>query len=162
MLVWMSAGKGCIFCAIVSGNSKAFVIHEDGEFMAFLDLYPNMAGQSVAIPKVHAGNYAFDMPGSDFLAFMDYCRKIGRLLDRSLDCGRTAMVLEGTHVEHIHAKLYPLSGTDSEWRMFSAPGTAMMPDYKGYLTTKSGPRADEVNLKETASLIRSHREGCSA
>jgi histidine triad (HIT) family protein len=43
----------CVFCQIVSEDSPASVVYQDGQVMAFLDLYPVTRGHLLVIPKAH-------------------------------------------------------------------------------------------------------------
>jgi len=45
---------GCIFCAIVAGESPAAVIHEDERAMAFMDIFPLTPGHALVVPKRHS------------------------------------------------------------------------------------------------------------
>ncbi len=45
--------KPCIFCDIVNDKSKAKVIYEDNEFLAFEDLHPQAPSHFLVIPKSH-------------------------------------------------------------------------------------------------------------
>lgn len=58
-------GKSCIFCQIVHRKAPAFVIYEDEECLAFLDINPLASGHTLVIPKMHAENI-FDI-GQDAL-----------------------------------------------------------------------------------------------
>ena len=55
-----------IFCKIVKGEIPAFKIYEDRNFIAILDIYPNIKGQTLIISKEHRSGYAFDL-GEDEL-----------------------------------------------------------------------------------------------
>lgn len=43
----------CIFCRIVAGNEKAFIIYNSDHVMAFLDKYPVSKGHTLVVPKEH-------------------------------------------------------------------------------------------------------------
>ncbi|ADG77348.1 Histidine triad (HIT) protein OS=Tsukamurella paurometabola (strain ATCC 8368 / DSM / CCUG 35730/ CIP 100753 / JCM 10117 / KCTC 9821 / NBRC 16120 / NCIMB 702349 / NCTC 13040) OX=521096 GN=Tpau_0711 PE=4 SV=1 [Tsukamurella paurometabola] len=46
--------QGCVFCAIVTGDAPAAVVHETDELIAFLDARPISPGHSLVVPKRHA------------------------------------------------------------------------------------------------------------
>jgi histidine triad (HIT) family protein len=46
----------CIFCQIVAGTTKAEIVHETPEAVAFLDKYPAARGHVVVIPRKHAAS----------------------------------------------------------------------------------------------------------
>lgn len=43
----------CVFCQIVAGKSPKYLVFEDTDFMAFLDINPINRGHTLVIPKVH-------------------------------------------------------------------------------------------------------------
>jgi len=45
---------GCIFCSIVEGRAEASVVLDDGDYLAFMDIYPFRPGHVLVIPKRHA------------------------------------------------------------------------------------------------------------
>lgn len=44
----------CVFCEIVAGNAPAIRVHEDDEYLAFLDIRPFTRGHTLVIPKSHS------------------------------------------------------------------------------------------------------------
>ncbi|KAJ9111382.1 hypothetical protein QFC19_001150 [Naganishia cerealis] len=51
----------CTFCRIISRPSEAYVVYEDENCMAFLDIYPMRPGHTLLIPKQHYARLA-DLP----------------------------------------------------------------------------------------------------
>jgi histidine triad (HIT) family protein len=43
----------CIFCKIIAGEIPSKKIYEDGDYYAFLDIFPANRGHSLVIPKAH-------------------------------------------------------------------------------------------------------------
>jgi histidine triad (HIT) family protein len=50
----ISAGQGCIFCAIVKREAEASVVFEDETVVAFMDLNPVTPGHLLVVPREHA------------------------------------------------------------------------------------------------------------
>ncbi len=44
---------GCVFCEIAGGESKAYIVYEDADVMAFLDAYPVSTGHTLIVSKKH-------------------------------------------------------------------------------------------------------------
>lgn len=44
----------CVFCEIVAGNAPAIRVHEDDDYLAFLDIRPFTRGHTLVIPKSHS------------------------------------------------------------------------------------------------------------
>jgi len=69
--------------------------------------------------------------------------------------GRTGMVFEGFGVNHIHAKLFPLHGTnDQEWKQHASPIDSFFEQYPGYICSNDSKRADDDQLAEIAKRLR--------
>ena len=56
----------CIFCKIANGESPCFKIWENDEFMAFLDIMPNVKWQTLVVPKKHYDSDLFDIDDEKF------------------------------------------------------------------------------------------------
>lgn len=144
----------CVFCKIVSGEFDSARVWEDENFLAFLDLNPNVKGMTLVIPKKHHDSYAFEMPDEAYLQLLLTAKKVARMLDEKLGVQRTAMVMEGLGVNHTHIKLYPLTGLDKKFEERLSQDRVFYEDYPGYIDTKLGPKADLADLKKLAEEIR--------
>ena len=104
--------QDCIFCKMVAGTEPCHKIWEDQNFLAFLSIFPNTKGFTVVIPKKHYPSYAFDLPDDVLIDLIIASKTVGKLLDLKLEnVGRTALILEGMGVNHVHTKLFPLHNT---------------------------------------------------
>ena len=150
----MEKSEGCIFCKISNGTIPAFKIWENKAYFAILDIFPNIKGQTLVIPKKHLESYAFDLSDSDYDEFMHSVRTVVRLLEKGLKVKRVHLVLEGTGINHLHAKLYPAIGMESKDEILIAEQKAHFDKYTGYVTTLMGERADDKELEQLANEIR--------
>lgn len=139
----------CIFCKIVKGEIPCHKIYEDDNFLAFLDIFPNIEGQSLVMPKKHTHSDIFKNEDDLIIEFSIAVKKVANLLEKKLNVKRVAFVMEGTGVDHLHAKLYPIKKetVSEEKRIYFG-------EYAGYLTTLMGPKADDEKLKKLAKKIR--------
>lgn len=147
----------CIFCIITKGESPAHVIWEDDKHIAFLSIFPNTLGTTVVIPKKHYTSYAFDLPDVVLSDLILATKKVAKLLDSKLeDVGRTAMVFEGFGVDHIHAKLFPMHGTENmkEWKPIESEVNKYFDKYEGYISSHDYKREDDNKLADLAEKIR--------
>jgi len=147
----------CIFCKIVSGEVPSHKIWEDKEHLAFLSIFPNTEGFTVVIPKEHYPSYAFDLPDKQLSDLVLTSKKVAKLIDAKLeDVGRTAMIFEGFGVDHVHAKLFPMHGTEKllEWKKISSNVDKYFDQYEGYVSSHDYKRADDSALAELAKKIR--------
>lgn len=146
--------KDCIFCKIAQGKAEAAKIWEDDEFMAFLDLYPSTKGMALVVPKKHYPSYAFDMPDDVYARLMLAVKRVALLLDRKLPVKRTAMVMEGMAIDHVHINVYPMHGLSVKFKEVLADERILFEKYEGYISTQLGPKADMKELKKLAAKIR--------
>lgn len=148
--------ENCIFCQIAQKKSPAFIIDENEQYMAFLDIFPNTDGMTLVIPKKHFDSYAFQMPDQALAELMQYSKKIALRLDKAFeDVGRTGMVMEGFGVNHVHIKLYPLHGTkQDQFEAINSNDPTFIEKYRGYITSKMGPKADFAHLEKILKKIK--------
>ncbi len=146
----------CIFCQIVSGESPSFPVWEDEKHVAFLSIFPNTEGTTVVIPKAHHSSYAFDLADEALTDLVLAAKTVGKMIDAAFDdVGRTGMVFEGFGVNHVHAKLFPMHGTnDPEWKPRKSGINTYFATYEGFISTHDADRADDEALKKTAEKIR--------
>lgn len=146
----------CIFCKIVKGQAPAHKIWEDEKHLAFLSIFPNTEGVSVLITKEHYSSYAFNLPDDVLSGLVLAAKKVGKILDLKLDdVGRTAMIFEGFGVDHIHAKLFPMHGTNAPgWKVIHSNVDKYFEKYEGYISSHDYKRADDAALAELAKKIR--------
>ena len=144
----------CIFCKIIKGEIPCAKVWENEDFLAILDLYPNTKGMTLVMPKAHYDSYAFNMPDDVYEKFLLAGKEVAKLLDRKLNTQRTAMVMEGMGVNHVHLKLYPLHGLGEKFKNMEVRKEIVFDKYPGYISTQLGPQADPEELKKLVEQIR--------
>ncbi len=124
--------------------------------MAFLSIFPNTPGVTVVITKEHHDSYAFELPDEVLTNLVLAVKKVVQKIDAAFeDVGRTGMVFEGFGVNHIHAKLFPLHGTnDPEWKKHASSINVFFDQYPGYISSHDAQRANNDELAEIAERIR--------
>jgi histidine triad (HIT) family protein len=100
----------CVFCAIISGKLPSYKIYEDGEHVAFLDLYPIARGQALVVPKAHMNSKFYEAEDKELAGLMLVAKKVSKAIIKKLPAKRVSLVLEGLDVNHLHVKLYPDRG----------------------------------------------------
>lgn len=143
----------CVFCSIATGKLRAYRIYEDRKYIAFLDIFPNIEGQAVLIPKRHASSIFSEVGDKELASFMSAAKKVSNQLRKKLGVQRVNLVLEGTGVEHLHAKLYPTAGVRDREKVTYEEETVYFPKYEGYLTTLLGPKASDSSLRKVQEKI---------
>ncbi len=150
--------KDCIFCKIVSGEAPSYKVWEVDTHLAFLSIFPNTEGVTVVIPKKHLTSYIFDQTDEDVCSLMLATKKVAKLVDTKLeDVSRCAVVFEGFGVDHLHAKLFPMHGTEdmSEWRPIESEKDDFYLVYPGYISSHDAKAADQEELAKLAKRVRS-------
>lgn len=146
--------ENCIFCKIIEGKIPAVKIFEDDKYIAILDKFPNTKGMTLVMPKKHYDSYAFDMQDKDYSELMLISKKIGKMLDKKLKVKRTALVMEGLGVNHVHIKLYPIYGLDEKFKEMWAKEEIYFNVYEGFISTQQGPEKSIEELNKIAHEIK--------
>lgn len=145
----------CVFCQIVTGYTQSHVIAENEKHLAFLSIFPSTRGNTVVIPKQHVTSCVYKQEDEVILELMRFTRKVARQLDAFFGIERTAIIFEGYGVNHLHAKLIPLHGTQKgEWQAKNSKMKYYMTEYDGYVVSADGPREDDEKLAGLAREIR--------
>jgi histidine triad (HIT) family protein len=112
------SGGPCVFCEIAVHRAPAYVLYEDDETMAFLDIFPFTRGHFLVIPKTHSERLT-DMsePGRNALVrtLDQMLRRVGRLApdyNLALNAGLAA----GQIVFHVHFHVIPRYGESNPFQ----------------------------------------------
>ncbi len=113
----------CIFCKIISKEIPCNTIHEDNNFLAFLDIHPHAKGHSVVIPKKHADDI-FDLSDvlqSKLIRFVTQTMgKINTALHpNGFNVGWNQNEVAGQVVPHLHLHIIPRYKGDGGGSMHS-------------------------------------------
>ena len=100
-----------IFTKIIDGDIHSYKVAEDENFLAFLDVNPNAKGHTLCIPKKEVDKI-FDMRDEQYLALMQFSRKVAKALEKTVACKRIGMAVIGLEVAHAHVHLIPLNQMD--------------------------------------------------
>ena len=137
----------CIFCKIANNESPCFKIWENDEFLAFLDINPNVKWQTLLIPKQHYDSDLFLINDEKFYGkLISAANEVVDMLKKSLKVQRVWMIMEWMGVNHLHLKLYPMYGLWEEWTVNECPGHVFFETYPWYLTTQMWDTADMEEL----------------
>ena len=97
-----------IFTKIINGEVPCYKIAETEDFFAFLDINPNTKGHTLCIPKQEV-NKIMDLDEKTYLGLMEFSRKIGLALEKTVDCNRVGIAVIGLEVPHVHVHLIPIN-----------------------------------------------------
>ncbi len=101
----------CIFCKIVDGELPHYKIHENADFLAFLDISQLVKGHTLVIPKKHY-RFIWDIEKSS--KFFNFAQKIANSFRdkgfKFVDC-----LAMGRMVKHAHLHLIPYNDKENNW-----------------------------------------------
>ena len=97
-----------IFSKIISGEIPSYKVAETEEFLAFLDISPNVKGHTLCIPKKEV-NKLFDLDKDTYAGLMEFSRKVAIGIEKVIPCKRVGMAVIGLEVPHVHVHLIPLN-----------------------------------------------------
>jgi len=96
-----------IFTRIVKGEIPCYKVAESEDFLAFLDVNPNSKGHTLCIPKKEVDKI-FDLDEETYNGLMSFSRKVGKAIERTVECKRVGISVIGLEVSHVHVHLIPL------------------------------------------------------
>lgn len=97
-----------IFTKIVNREIPAYIIHEDENHLAFLDVNPIKFGHTLVIPKLET-DYIFDLDSESFQALFAFSREVAILLKNVIPCKKIGVTVIGLEVPHAHIHLVPIN-----------------------------------------------------
>lgn len=100
-----------IFTKIIQREIPGYIVTEDENFIAILDVNPNAKGHTLCIPKQEI-NKIFDMEEADYLGLMQFSRKVAKAIEKTVECKRIGVAVVGLEVPHVHVHLIPLHDMD--------------------------------------------------
>ena len=106
-----------VFCRIARHDEKAYVIYEDEDVMAILDLYPASRGQALVLPKAHF-TWFYEMPDKLVGHFYELVNRIGLAITKTFEPKSIILLARGLRVPHYHLIMIPTHGDDVMSRLF--------------------------------------------
>ena len=105
---------GCIFCAIVSGETPADLVHEDDDFVAFLDARPVFKGHTLLVPRDHVDTLP-DLPAALRDPFLALAQRLAAAMVDGLEAQGSFVAVNNTvsqSVPHLHLHVVPRTKGD--------------------------------------------------
>jgi len=97
-----------IFTKIINKEIPAYIIAENDDFIAFLDVFPLAKGHTLVIPKKQV-DYLFDLDDELYNGLFSFAKKIASKVNSAVDCKRVGVAVIGLEVPHAHIHLVPLN-----------------------------------------------------
>jgi len=107
--------EGCIFCKIVNREIPAYVVYEDDNVIAFLDIFPLSEGHTLVIPKKHYSRLS-EMPEEEAKKFIESFHKVVKIIEEKIskdyNIGVNQGKLAGQEIMHLHFHIVPRYGKE--------------------------------------------------
>ena len=96
-----------LFTKIINREIPAYILAEDDQNIAFLDVYPLVMGHVLCVPKTET-DYIFDLPADQFTSLHLFSQKVAKAIKNVVECKRIGVAVVGLEVPHAHIHLVPL------------------------------------------------------
>lgn len=100
-----------VFTKIITGEIPSYKVAENEEFIAFLDINPNVKGHTLCVPKKEIDKI-FDMDKELYTRLMHFSYDVAKAIEKTIPCKRVGMSVVGLEVPHVHVHLIPLQEMD--------------------------------------------------
>lgn len=100
-----------IFSKIVKGEIPCYKVHENDQFLAFLDITPIAKGHVLVIPK-NETDYIFDIDDEELSAMILFAKEVARKIKNVFPCKKVGVTVIGLEVPHAHIHLVPMNKLD--------------------------------------------------
>jgi histidine triad (HIT) family protein len=100
-----------LFTRIINGEIPSYRVAEDTDFFAFLDIHPLAKGHTLVVVKKEV-DYIFDLDDGLYKKLFIFSRRVGRSIEKVIECQRIGIAIVGLEIPHAHIHLIPLSTMD--------------------------------------------------
>ncbi len=100
-----------IFTKIINREIPAFIIDEDENFIAFLDVFPLAKGHTLVVPKKET-DYLFDLNDEAIAGIHVFAKRVAKAIEKAVPCKKIGVAVLGLEVPHAHIHLIPINKLD--------------------------------------------------
>jgi len=97
-----------IFTKIINREIPSYIIAEDDNYIAFLDVSPLVAGHTLIVPKQEV-DYIFDLDNDTLAGLSVFAKKVAVAMKKAIPCKRIGVAVIGLEVPHTHMHLVPMN-----------------------------------------------------
>ena len=98
-----------IFTKIINREIPGYIVAEDDDHIAFLDINPLNEGHTLVVPKLEVDKL-FDLESEEYLKLQGFTYQVSKAIEKAIPCLRVGMAVIGLEVPHAHIHLIPLHG----------------------------------------------------
>ena len=97
-----------IFTKIINKELPGYIIDENQDFIAFLDINPLTMGHSLIVPKKEIDHF-FNLDDKILEDILIFSKRISKALKKTVECDRVGISVIGLEVPHAHLHLVPIN-----------------------------------------------------
>jgi histidine triad (HIT) family protein len=97
-----------IFTKIINREIPGYIVAEDDQYIAFLDINPLVLGHTLVVPKQEV-DYIFDLDDATLSGLTLFAKKVAAAVRESVPCKRIGIAVIGLEVPHTHIHLVPMN-----------------------------------------------------
>lgn len=98
-----------IFTRIINREIPGYIVAENEDAIAFLDINPLNEGHTLVVPKKEVDKL-FDLDEDTYLKLQAFTYKVAQAIEKAIPCLRVGVAVVGLEVPHAHIHLIPLHG----------------------------------------------------
>ena len=110
----MTKPAGCLFCAIVAGETPAAVVLDEPDVVAFLDVRPVFKGHVLLVPRTHVVTLP-ELPAELRDGFMAHAQRLATAMVEGLGAQGSFVAVNNVvsqSVAHLHVHVVPRTKGD--------------------------------------------------
>jgi len=96
-----------IFTKIIQREIPAYIVAENEQFIAFLDVSPLKKGHVLVVPKIEI-DYIFDIESALLSQMIVFSQQVAKKIQTAISCKRIGVAVIGLEVAHAHIHLVPI------------------------------------------------------
>ncbi len=97
-----------IFTKIINREIPAYIVLEDVNYIAFLDINPLVLGHTLVVPKQEV-DFIFDLDDETLAGLHVFAKKVAHAIKKAVPCRRIGVAVIGLEVPHTHVHLVPMN-----------------------------------------------------
>lgn len=100
-----------LFTKIINREIPGYIVAEDDNYIAFLDINPLVMGHALVVPKKEV-DYIFDLDDDTLAGLHLFSKRVAAAIRKSFSCKRIGIAVIGLEVPHTHVHLVPMNSMD--------------------------------------------------
>ena len=97
-----------IFTRIINRELRSYIVCEEKENIAFLDINPLRKGHTLIVPKLEVDNI-FSLNENSYNSLFSFAKRVAINMKKKITCDRIGMSVVGLDVPHAHIHLIPIN-----------------------------------------------------